>query len=508
MKGFGVNGTVVLTIASFIGKMFGAIYRIPLSNMVGAQGIGLYQMAFPIYSFFLTFITGGVGVILSKDIAQKRAMGDEHGVYKIFKLGINTCLFFGLFITALLLLFAKPFSVLQGNSSASLGYMAISVGFVFASIIGAYRGYYQGYGNMYPTAISQIIEQVSKLIFGLTLTFFLSKKSIILGVCGGLLGVSISEVFAFLYFAIKNKKIKRYPIKLTGSDYFKFAKELSPISMSYGILPLSSLIDSFLIINLLTSGGILVADATSIYGIQTGMILPLINIPNVLISALAITTIPKLSYKMAKKESIILELKRIFKIVIIFLIPCTVGMFFISDKIVQIIYPTLNILYKNLAINLLKISVFEMFFLCFVGISNSILQAMGKIKKPLKSMAIGVFVKIILEIILVQIPQINIFGLVISNFFCYFVIGTLNIIEIKKNTNFFMNFKSIIYPIISSIIMGAFIAIMNSLIFKQASIYVLLFIVIISVLLYFSFLILMGELTPSFFKNMLQKEDT
>ena len=172
------NGTVILFFANIISKLFGAFYRLPLSNILGAEGMGLYQMAFPIYSFLLTLITGGISITLTRQIAIYRAKQDRVGIYKTFVLGRNTSLFFGLIFFFTLLLFAYPLSRLQGNVNAFYGYFAISIGFVFACMLGAYRGYYQGFNNMKPTAISQVLEQAVKLVLGLFFAYLFFKDYI------------------------------------------------------------------------------------------------------------------------------------------------------------------------------------------------------------------------------------------------------------------------------------------------------------------------------------------
>ena len=454
MSGVGINGTVALAIANFLGKIFGAIYRIPLSNMLGASGMGLYQMAFPIYSFLLTFITGGISVTLSKNIAKHRAENNNVLIYKQFKLAKNTSIAYGAIITLLLVSMAYPIASLQGNSSAHYGYFAISIGFVFASVLGAYRGYYQGHGKMMPTATSQIIEQISKLIFGLYLSFILVKKSLILGVCGALFGVSIGEIVSFIYFLFKRKKIKKQSVNLSLNDYKFFIKEFMPISVSYGILPLSSLIDSFLVINLLKTSGLNNAISTSLYGIETGMIVPLINIPNVIISAIAITIVPTISYKLAKGEEISYNLNSIIKTVFILMLPCVVGIYILSPEIIKAIYPYLESEYLLTASNLLKISAFEMFFVCFVSITNASLQALGKTKLPMISLFSGVILKTVLELFLIITPSINIIGLVVSSLFGYFLTSVINVLALKRAHNIRLNLKSIIVPISACFIMS------------------------------------------------------
>lgn len=450
MSSVSVNGTFALFFANLISKLFGGIYRLPLSNLLGAEGIGLYQMAFPIYSFLLTFITGGISITLTRKIAKLRAIGENEQIYKQYILGKNCSLFLGIIFFVFILLVAYPLSRLQGNINAFYGYFAISIGFVFASVLGAYRGYFQGYGNMRHTAISQVLEQSSKLVFGIVFAWFFLRFGTIYAVCGALLGVSVSEIIAYIYFLFVNKKnIKKEKIYISKHEYKVFLKQVAPVSISYMILPFATLIDSLLVINLLKSSGFVTQFSTSLYGIESGMILPLINLPNVLISAIALACIPDISFALSGGQNINEKLKNIFKIVFIFVLPCMIGMFLLAKPILSFVFPTLDYNMLNIASNLLKFSVFEMFFLCFVTVSNAILQALGKSKTSALSLFIGMLTKIALTLILVSNPTLNIYGLAIASTFGYFVCSVINIIVIKRKIAFRLSFLDIFLPILS-----------------------------------------------------------
>lgn len=505
MNSVSVNGAFALFFANLISKLFGGIYRLPLSNILGAEGIGLYQMAFPIYSFLLTFITGGVSIALTRKIAELRAKGQNELIYKQFYFGKNVSFVFGFVFFIFMLVMAYPLSLLQGNINAFYGYFAIAIGFVFASVLGAYRGYYQGFGNMKPTAISQVLEQSAKLVFGLIFAGIFIKWGIIYAVFGALIGVSISEIITYIYFTVFNKnKIKKQRIEVKKGEYKVFLKQVVPISLSYMILPLSTLIDSLLVINLLKSSGFVTSFATSLYGIETGMILPLINLPNVLISAIALSCIPDISYAISDGQDIQQKVTKIFKTVLIFILPCCVGLFLLARPILGIIFPTLDIELLNIATILLKLSVFEMFFLCFVTVSNSILQAIGKSKTPAVALAIGMGLKVALTIILVSNNTINIYGLAIASTFGYFVASILGILEIKKQTAFRLSILQIILPIISCTIMTALILIWLDLFGVNLSFIKLFTCILIAVIVYFACIFAFRQFKLNDMKNVLQ----
>ena len=506
MSVINTSGTFVLFFANLISKLFGAFYRLPLSNLLGAEGMGLYQMAFPIYSFLLTLITGGISITLTRKIATLRAKQNEVEIYKQYVLGKRTSMFFGIMFFMALLIFAYPIALLQGNLKAFYGYLAIAIGFVFACMLGAYRGYYQGYGNMIPTAISQVLEQSSKLVFGLVFAFLFLKQDAILGVFGALLGISVSEIISFIFFIFLNKKkVKKQQVALNKVDYINFIKQVFPVSITYVLLPLSSLIDSFLIVNLLSLSGFVTSFATSLYGIETGMILPLINMPNVLVSAFALESLPEISYRLSKNEDVTKQISLMFKIVLMFIVPCGIGMFILARPILNVIFPTLNENMLQIAVNLLKFSVFEMFFLSFITITNALMQALNKTKKSATSLLIGIVLKVIFTIIFVFNKSINIYGLVFASILCYFVASIINIQQIKKQTNFRLSFAEITSPLISGIIMAFVVLVFDYYFNLSKNILGLSILVMLAIITYFGLLISLRQIRFKDIKEMLSK---
>lgn len=506
MKSFYVNGAAVLFISNIFGKIIGAVYKIPLSNILGTEGIGLYQMAFPIYSFLLVIITGGISVILTKKTAYCIAENTVFQKNKNFAVAKKIALILGSVFFLLIVMLAYPIALLQGNANATYGHLAISIGFIFACMLSVYRGYYQGHANMFPTAISQVMEQFFKLLLGLTLSAILIKKGILYGVIGALIGVSISEILSLIYFVVISKS-KINKAKVTSYDCFSFFKECVPISLSSGIFPLSSLIDSLLVVNLLNKCGYLPSYSTSLFGIESGMIIPLINLPNVLIVAIALSAMPILCFNLNKVNQLGEKIHLMIKFTYILIFPCMVGMFILSENILQILYPTLSADLFNVANVLLKFSMFEMFFLCFVTITNSILQAIGRAGYATWSLFCGVCIKTLVSILLIQNFNINIFGLVIASTFGFFVTSVLNIIKIKKHIFLKFSILELLIPILLSVGIGVVLYIVIS---KVSSINVvgLGALIIAFAVAYFLIMIITRQISFKQLKNMLQKTST
>jgi len=218
-----LKGAGILAVCAVIAKLIGAMYRIPLTNIVGAQGIGLYQMVFPLYTVLLTVSSGGLPVAISRVVAERIAKADEAGARRVLFTSLVSLSLIGLAASAAVVLFRAPIAAVQGNPAAALPYLGIAPSVTFVAVISAFRGYYQGKQNMLPSALSQLTEQVIKLGAGLSLARLMLPMGVEYGVLGALLGVSVSELVTlaalagqFLITDFCYKKRTRIPIAAAG----------------------------------------------------------------------------------------------------------------------------------------------------------------------------------------------------------------------------------------------------------------------------------------------------
>ena len=196
-----IKGASILGITTFLVKLLGALYRIPLTNIVGGVGIGLYQMIFPVYALLLDFSGCALPSALSKLISSEE---DNNAKFKYLSVSIKTFFIIGAICTLFLLIFALPISKLQGNENAYLGYLCLAPAILMVSIISCFRGYFQGQLKMAPTALSQIIEQIIKLVFGLVLAK-LCLPNIALSIAGTTFAITLSEIVALIYLFTEYK---------------------------------------------------------------------------------------------------------------------------------------------------------------------------------------------------------------------------------------------------------------------------------------------------------------
>ena len=418
-----LKGAIVLGGASFFAKILGAFYRVPLTNLLGSYGLGLYQMIFPVYALFLDFAGASVPSALSKIIAQ-----GEDCPKSCLKSSKRLLFVFGLFFSLILAIFCKRIAIWQGNQNATLGYLFLAPSIMLFSLLSCYRGYFQGQLKMFPTALSQIIEQAIKLILGLLLVrAFLPNVN--LAVAGATFAITVSEAVALLIIFISYKRQKPtqfYSLKTNFKHHAKtILKTALPITLSGMVFPLVHVIDSFLVVNMLSK---YTDNATALYGVMSGVVLTIINLPVSVCHGIATVAVPAVSS--AKEEDKIKTAEKTIVLTLLMALPCALFVIFFTPFSVNFLFGRLQSVEKTVAINLLRLTAPCIILIPFVQTTNGALIGKGKLYAPLVSSISGAIVKITIMVILLKIPSFNIYGVGIGLIACYFISGLINLIVI------------------------------------------------------------------------------
>ncbi len=438
------KATIVVIVCNLIGKVLGAVYRIPLAKILGPTGIGMYQLIFPLYALILTISTSGVPVAISKLVAEYNSKNQHKNARKIFKFSLLILTFVSFIGALIVVLLAKIIAKLQGNFSIYVCYYGIAPAILFVGVLSAFRGYFQGELLMFPSAISSLIENVFKILFGL----FLSQKFLQFGVeyavLGAIIGITFSEVisvlFLFIYYLIFKHKHKLDNSQ--NSESFKFLSRqifsLSiPVTLGSLIAPATSLIDSLLVVNLLMFTGFSSETSTKLLGLQSGVVEPLINIPVIIAISISTVVLPRISKLMVEnsKEGVRDLVQKAFQTCLCVALTCAICYVIFGKQILSFLFG-LSFSKTELltATKLLFAGSFNIIFLSLVQVSAGVLQGLGYSKIPVKSLCVGCVIKIGLDCLLIPISSINIFGSVISAGACYLVVFFMNYKKIKKLT--------------------------------------------------------------------------
>ena len=458
-----IYGAFILGVCSFLAKLMGAVFRIPLTYILGAEGMGLYQMVFPLYALLLTISSGGLPSALSRIFAEKTAKGEHQTSQKVLATALISLTVFGAVCTLIIVLLHRLIAYGQGNINAALSYLGIAPSIIFVAVISVFRGYFQGRQNMFPSALSQIIEQFVKMAAGLSLAYVLRGYGLSYAVFGAVLGVTLSELAAMAviliqYYNDKNKLKLSYP-KHEVKKYIKLIYAISiPMTISSVIMPVTQLIDSVLVINIL-SNSYPVNVATTFFGLFSGTVGSLVNMPVVLLLSISVALIPSIVSSKAKGHNLMVEKKSTLalKLTVLLALPCFVGLFIYASPIVRFLYGSglkIGVINEPLvAARLLSIYSVSVVFVSVLSVSASVLQSLGYNYVPVKNLGIGALIKIALNFALLRL--MGIYGAAVSSAVCYMLAMTLNLISLKKRINIKYDIIGLVLkPIIASGLMG------------------------------------------------------
>ncbi len=402
-----LKGAAVLAAGSAAAKLLGALYRVPLTNILGAEGMGMYQLIFPVFALFCVLSSAGIPIALSRIVAEKRSLNENPKKY----LTLALTLLGALSAVLALLVFALSDSLAkwQGAEQIALGYRVIAPSLLFVGIIAGLRGWFQGHMYMYPTAISNVLEQLVKLSVGIALAIKLASRGVLASVCGALIGITVSEFAAFLYlvavyFYRERTKQKQPRAKVTKEEASASFRIAFPIAIVALLLPLSSFFDSLIIVNMLKLFGENTARATADYGLLSGPVTSLVNMPVVLIMSLAVAIVPSVSASRSERDmdSILFKCRMGLKLSYAIGIPTAFFILLFSGEILSLLYPTLSPSQLILSKSLLLLTAPNIVLMSVMQIYVSLLQALDRTKYAVMSVGFAIIIKTVLSLVLVR----------------------------------------------------------------------------------------------------------
>ncbi len=463
-----IGGMTVLGLAGVICKLVGVLYSIPLTWMIGTNGLGVYQAVFPAYNLLLTISSAGLPVAVSRLVARSLAKDDPRGAKNVFKTALLLLFALGSVATIIMLAGSGLLAAASDQPSSRIGFQVIAPCVVIVCVLSAFRGFMQGQQNMVPTAISQLIEQVGKVFLALPMAYFGSKMGIEYGAAGALLGTTIVEGIALIYMAVLYLRRRSCFATLPqlSSDApeapANIARQLLtislPITIGACIVPLSQYIDSTMLVGRLMSTGMDELTASSVYGLFSGTVIRIINIPTALALAVSMSLVPAISSAKAVNDNAGVARQTDLGMRFAFLIglPCSVGMSVLAEPLMRFFYQG-SIVEEQLILGgeLLSLSGLTIVLFTVVQATTSVLQGLGKQRIPMYTLIAGVVCKIILNYVLIAIPEINIHGAPIASLVCYTVSMVPNIYYMLKYSGTKMNWSGwILRPGIATIAMG------------------------------------------------------
>lgn len=471
-----LKGAFILGMAGILVKIVGAFFRIPLVNIIGSEGVGYYQVAYPIYTFLLSFSAAGFPTAISKLVSEKRARGNIRGGHRVFQVSFGILAVLGL-VSFLVLGLGARFLVNHFIKSPNSYYavLALAPALLFIPLMAAYRGYFQGLKDMTPTAVSQVIEQIGRVVLGLGLATFLLSRGTEYAAAGASFGATAGGIAGLItmlviYLRQKNKilsefqPIEQYEEESVGRITKDLLRIALPITLGAAVLPLINMIDSMVVLRRLQAIGFSYEQANSLFGQLTGMAVTLIQLPPVLTAALSMSIVPVIAESMVKKEikSVQSDVKSAFRVSLLIGLPSFVGLAVLSTPIMTMLFPK----EPASAGQVLLFLSFATLSLSLVQTLTGILQGIGKPEIPVVNLMIGALSKLVVTYTLTGIPWLNVRGAALGTVTAYTVATILNLIAVKKYTKVKFEFVQFaLKPIISVGTMGVIVYLAYSLVY-------------------------------------------
>ena len=462
-----LKGTMILTISSIIVKVIGSLNWIILSRVLGGEGIGLYQMGFPIYLMAITVSSAGVPVAISIITSEKLANKDYRGAKRVFNVSLRLLLISGLVFSSALL-FGADFLINQHiirDARAYYSIIALAPAVFFVTFLASFRGYLQGWQIMTPTATSEVVEQLVRVITMLVFADLFMPYGLAYAAGGASMGAGAGAFCALLVLMWFYRRLKRrlheeieaqddsIPQESAGHIIKRLLKLALPVSLTGLMLPIGANLDLLIVPQRLEVAGFEVRHATELFGYLTGMAVPLVNLATIFTAAMTISLVPSISESrtLERFDAIRDKIRLAFRVAMIITFPCFMGLFFLAEKVAALIY---NAPGAAGAIQTMSVGIL---FLGMHQISTGILQGLGKTAIPVINMILACLVKVVMSWWLTAIPLLGIKGASMATVADFAVAAIINMGFIYKYTGFTFSLGSLLKPLLAAGVMGAVI---------------------------------------------------
>lgn len=461
----------ILAIAGILVRFIGLLYKVPMIRILGQEGIGYYNTAYEIYNIGLILSSYSLPLAMSKLIAARRVRRQYQDIRRVFFSGLTVSAAAGGLMTLLLLLggdFITMVIFKSPSSALPLKVMAPTI-FVF-SIMGVIRGYFQGQGNMVPTSVSQIIEQVVHAAVSIAASYafmvwFASRpnpKSY--GAAGGTLGTLCGAVAALIYLAIRMlcfqrrnartlRRPQKIPVETWGNVYSALFLTLTPIILSQFVYQLSGSVDNSMFGQIMDAKGLTETQRATLLGVYGGEYRLLSNVPVAIASSLGASMIPSIvqSRTCHRLKEVRYKIRMTIKFNMLIAIPCAVGMGVLADPIMELIFHDNS----ELSANLMRIGAPAVVFFSLSTVTNAVLQGIDRMSKSVSHSAISLVLHMILVYVMLAYLDWNVYGLVIGNVTFALVVCILNWFSIKRALRYRQEIlTTFLLPLLASFFMG------------------------------------------------------
>lgn len=471
-QNFLVQGTI-LAVAGILVRLIGMVYRIPMANILGEDGNGIYSVAFGIYNIALTLSSYALPLALSRLVSQRIVQKQYRNAHNVFQktllLGLATST-----AVSLVLYFGAGWLenlYARGGLAAPLRVLAVTT--FIMSMVGTLRGFFQGRGTMMPTALSQIFEQIVNAVVSVWAAYAFVTSSPSLsqtasrGAAGGTVGTLAGAATALLLLVVvyalyrptvmRQIRRDRTEVEESGGQVFRILLlTILPVILSQTVYQLGNTADDLIFGNIMQAKGMAATAVSSLQGVFNSQYVLLINVPVAIASAMAASVIPSIvaSQTLGDHREVCRKADSVIKFNTVIVLPCAVGLAVLARPIITLLFPSL-VTYRDLAVHLLEVGSSAAVFYVLSTITSAILQGLGFMRTPVKHSAIALAIHLVLILGLLWFTDLGVYALVIGNITFPMTTCLLNWRFLRARLPHRQNLKKIfLVPLLSSALMG------------------------------------------------------
>lgn len=467
-----VQGSI-LALAGIITKIIGFVYRIPMANLLGEQGNGIYSVAFGIYNVALTLSSYSLPLAISKLVSARLAENKTQNAIAVIKRALLFALIAGGCAAAVLFFGAEWLEALYMRQGLAEPLKVLAPTTLVVAFLGVFRGYFQGNSNMTPTALSQIVEQIVNAIVSIVATYFFirafasdplfSAKGAAGATLGTLAGAFSALIMLSLMFATSVGKgffAKRDGVERRRVTYSELISTMFPIVLSQTVYQIGFTFDDLIFGNIMSDKGFEDAFVSGLQGAFNTQYTQLINLPVAIATALAASTLPsivRLNVQGNIKEKNE-KISSVIKLTSCISIPSATGLSVLAEPIISTLFPSLTE-FHTVAVDLLRYGSVAAIFYSLSTITTSVLQGNDRMKIPVINASISFGIHVVLVAVLLQHTDLGVFALLIGDVTLPLVISILNFRYLKLKSGFILDYKrTVLLPLICALAMGAAVA--------------------------------------------------
>lgn len=470
-KGSFVKQAAILASAGLLTRFLGFVYRVPLTNLIGDAGNGIYSGAYYIYTFLLILSSAGLPAAISKLVSERIALKQYRNAHRVFQVSLLISSSMGLLFAVLMFFAAENLATLIEMPNSYYSILVLCPTLFIVAVMSVFRGYFQGMNTMVPTAVSQIIEQIFNAFFSVYLAYvFISmavpegEKNIPLAAAGGVMGTGVGAaagllVVLFSYSLIRPDIMRR--TRRCWQEYEEGRRELAgrviktawPIIAGTAVFSITNLIDMFMVMKILTGNGFSEEQANILYGQLSGKYVTLSTLPVAISTAIATAALPSIASSVKRRERGVIHRKMnlTMRTSMIISVPAAIGITVLGPEILRMLFPD-----ASDGGALLTVGGISVIFLALCQTTTGILQGINHIKVPVMGALLGAITKTVLNYFLIGIPELNVLGAVLSTTGCYLVAAVFDVCMLSRITGVRFDFMGcFLKPVIGSAVMGA-----------------------------------------------------